>query len=441
MVDELPHPTAPKIAIWGNMNNMGFSLLRYFRDLGADAYLYPYSNDGHGPSSHFAPQADTWDFDRWKNYIIDLPFADAQISALDAPISWALAAKSGLRNLVRPDGPPLFPVTRYKLRRMVASSDHIVGSGIAPAVLQRIGRSLDLFVPYASQIEYMSSFDFEGAQPKSSRMAARVNRLVRKRQVDGVRSARNIISFEQELNGRVLQEVGRKAETLAIPMVYVEQALPNAPPSLYLAEIYNRIKEADYSVLHHARLLWSKPDHASDDQWRLESKNSHWIFHSFADLLRCRPESKPLLIVVEYGPDVAKSKQLCELLGIANRVLWVKVMPRREAMWLLTKVDIGVGEFYASRGMIWGGTGWEVMAMARPLIQGFNFADGEFEESFGYSAPPFLKVRGPEDVTRHLLSVMDDRVEGTRIGRACRSWFDANNGQGLAQQWLNLVYG
>lgn len=439
MVGKVLHPTRPRVAIWGNMNNMGFSLLRYFRDLGADAYLYPYSNDGHGPSSHFSPEADTWDFDRWKDFIVDLPFPDAQISALDAPISWALAMKSGLRSLSRLSLPDLFPVTRYRLRRIVANSDYILGSGIAPAVLQRIGRNLDIFAPYANQIEYMSSFDFEGAQSSNSSLGARVNRLVRKRQVEGVRSARNILSFELELNGHVLEEVDRKAEALAIPMVYVEKGLPNAAPSSHLAQIYSRIKESDYSILHHARLLWSKPDHVSDAQWRLESKNSHWIFHSFSDLIQRRPHAKPLLIVVEYGPDVAKTKQLAQSLGISDHVLWVKVMPRREVMWLLTKVDVGVGEFYESRGMIWGGTGWEAMAMGRPLIQGFHFIDGEFKASFGYNEPPFLKVRGPDDVTRHLLYVMDDRVAGTRIGQASRSWFDTNNGMGLARKWLNLI--
>lgn len=116
-------------------------------------------------------------------------------------------------------------------------------------------------------------------------------------------------------------------------------------------------------------------------------------------------------------------------------------MPRREVMWLLTKVDVGVGEFYESSGMIWGGTGWEVMAMSRPLIQGFNFRDGEFEAHFGCSPPPFLKVKQPADVTRHLLTIMDDRVQGALIGKSCRSWFDLNSGRGLAHQWLELICG
>ena len=59
----------PRIAIIGNMNNNGFSLLRYFRDLGADAYLLTFSTDGVGNLSHFSPEADTWDIDNWKAFI------------------------------------------------------------------------------------------------------------------------------------------------------------------------------------------------------------------------------------------------------------------------------------------------------------------------------------------------------------------------------------
>ena len=37
-----------KIALLGNMNNNNFALLRYFRDLGFDAHLLLFKNDGTG---------------------------------------------------------------------------------------------------------------------------------------------------------------------------------------------------------------------------------------------------------------------------------------------------------------------------------------------------------------------------------------------------------
>ena len=59
-----------KIGIIGNMNNGNFSLMRYFRDLGFDAYLLLYSNDGKGNSKHFRPESDSWEIKKWNKYII-----------------------------------------------------------------------------------------------------------------------------------------------------------------------------------------------------------------------------------------------------------------------------------------------------------------------------------------------------------------------------------
>jgi hypothetical protein len=65
-----------KIALIGNMNNNGFSLLRYFLDLGVEAALFPYSDDGVGNLTHFCPEADTWQFEKWRNHVSVLPFAN-----------------------------------------------------------------------------------------------------------------------------------------------------------------------------------------------------------------------------------------------------------------------------------------------------------------------------------------------------------------------------
>ena len=62
-----------KIGILGNMNNNGFSLLRYFRDLGLDADLLLFQDDQTGHSSHFSIKADTWNYSKWGKYIKHLP--------------------------------------------------------------------------------------------------------------------------------------------------------------------------------------------------------------------------------------------------------------------------------------------------------------------------------------------------------------------------------
>ena len=127
---------------------------------------------------------------------------------------------------------------------------------------------------------------------------------------------------------------------------------------------------------------------------------------------------------------------LAEELGIARFIIWLPLMFRKEIMWLLDKVDVGVGEFYDCHGMIWGGTGWEVMAAGRPLVQGFNFEEGEFASTFGYEEPPFLKVRDQQDVLRHLTCLLDDSAYAEQVGLDCRKWFNTHNGTALAMKWL-----
>jgi hypothetical protein len=144
---------------------------------------------------------------------------------------------------------------------------------------------------------------------------------------------------------------------------------------------------------------------------------------------------------VEYGPDVAATKALVAELGIGHRVSWLPKMARKELMWLLGRVSIGVGEFMNPRCMIWGGTGWEALAAGKPLLQGFRFEEGEFEKFYGYPPPPLLPVRSQADVLEGLLFVADHPERAAQMGQRAREWFDTHNGISLAKKWLALVTG
>ena len=114
-------------------------------------------------------------------------------------------------------------------------------------------------------------------------------------------------------------------------------------------------------------------------------------------------------------------------------------MKRKELLWLLEKVSVSVGEFYDLENMTWGGTGWEALAVGRPLIQGFNFAEGEFEKLMGYPPAPLLPARKQDDILHHLLHLMDNPDQIKAIGNASKQWFEAYNGISLSRQWLSLL--
>ena len=115
-------------------------------------------------------------------------------------------------------------------------------------------------------------------------------------------------------------------------------------------------------------------------------------------------------------------------------------MNRKEILALLSHCDAGVGQFGVDPGMIWGGTGWEVLAAGRPLLQTVNFTDEEFRRTFGSELPPILDVRGPEDVARHVEGLALRREVSADIGRRAQEWFNAHNGIGLAKKWLELIH-
>ena len=88
------------------------------------------------------------------------------------------------------------------------------------------------------------------------------------------------------------------------------------------------------------------------------------------------PEKNATLVLSEYGTDVEASKKLCRDHGLINNVLWIPPMPRMYLLEIISKCDIGLGEFYSVPKMIYGGTALEIMACGKPLIQGFLFEQG-----------------------------------------------------------------
>ncbi len=108
-------------------------------------------------------------------------------------------------------------------------------------------------------------------------------------------------------------------------------------------------------------------------------------------------------------------------------------------MWLLSKVSVGVGEFYDVPRTIWGGTGWETLASGKPLLQGYQFAEGEFEAIYGHPPPPMLPVWSAQNILPHLLDMADHPEKREAIGQGAKAWFAEHNGIGLARKWLDLL--
>jgi glycosyltransferase involved in cell wall biosynthesis len=427
-----------KIGLIGNMNNNNFAMMRYFRDLGADAHLLLYSDDGVGTLSHFTPAADTWALDRWAPFIHQTDIPNAPVAAFDAPLSTAVGVWAELRRLTGAQASAVSAVSRAQLRRAYGGYDRLIGSGTTPAALARIGQVLDVFYPYTTGVEFLGCHAFtaglRGHWPRRMLYNA-----LRRRQVLGISRARCVVCSDSEVTGTVLTRNSLPSIRQNIPMVYNREVTPADPPTLPLAEAHHALCGAGLTVLHHARLVWQQPCSYSDEDHLLNTKNNDWLIRAFAALVAARPSVCPRLFIVEYGRDIEATKELVAQLGIQNSVTWLPKMSRRELMWLLGRVSVGVGEFKNPRRMIWGGTGWETLASGKPLLQGFRFEDGEFADIYGCPPPPMLPVKADSDILEQLLFVADHPKRAADIGRRAREWFDTHNGIELAKKWLALV--
>ena len=149
-----------KIALIGNMNNNNFALMRYFRILGADAHLLLYSNDGKRELSHFKPECDTWDIEKWQPYIHQTNIPNIPAAGLCFPLSWLVAFRSIFLTLLGYQGEWNLPVSNREIKKSYIGYDRYIGSGIAPATFARASLILDIFYPYAIGIEFFSDPEF-----------------------------------------------------------------------------------------------------------------------------------------------------------------------------------------------------------------------------------------------------------------------------------------
>lgn len=438
---ELGTRHAMKIGLIGNMNNNNFALLRYLVDLGVDAELLLMLDDGVGSLSHFSPENDTWDFTRWQPYIKEVSAPNRFVSAIGNKFPWSVLfwAKFSLAKMKQtPDCRLLRPPSLLQIEMELKPYDRLVGSGVAPALLRAISRRLDVFYPYSSGVEWVGDPDIVAVLDGGGWLKRYGAQCVRDSQIGGIRSAKQVVSCDVGYTSRIFDEMGVSPKPLHLPLLYKESA-PRVLPRA-LKDVLDKLDQFDLKLISHARHRWVNTGDFDAETWELKySKHNNWIISAYADFVRMFPETKSALVLSEYGTDVEASKKLCRDHGLINNVLWIPAMPRMCLLEIISKCDIGLGEFYSVPKMIYGGTALEIMACGKPLIQGFIFEQGEYEKIYANPEPPICAVRSQDDVKRWLLELGRNTLLRNRLGAEGLEWFDRYNGRGLAKRWLELI--
>lgn len=128
------------------------------------------------------------------------------------------------------------------------------------------------------------------------------------------------------------------------------------------------------------------------------------------------------LVMVEWGQELELSRTLIAECGLADRVEWIRPMPRM-ALWPIVRGAAAVLDQFAASAF--GGVGLEAMALGRPVIS--RIAEAELG-SFFATPPPILHAATPAEVARAMLDVLEDPVDARGIGRAGQDWMRAEHG-------------
>lgn len=371
-----------KIGIVGNMNNMYSSLTRYLLDKGYDCEQLIFDFE----PEHFHPSCDMY---------------ESSLSLPCKKLSWGDPA-----GFLKQDW--------KKVASDLKKYDVLIGNGTAPAFITRIGRKLDLFIPYGDDI-YALPF-LRLVHPL--RMAAYAVTAWYQRR--GIRST-PVILFDKTNAAfeKVFTRLRYKGKRIVSPppLIYhkeyeEEKILSLLSKHPYHEELETLRAENDLLVLQHVRQLW-KPVH---DQWNL--KGNDRLIRGFASFLKQHPQVKAKLLLFEYGTHVVHSRELISALGIESKVWWFPKMPRKHLMPIIYFSDLIVGELYHS---------WlsycvalEAICLGKPLMHKRN--DAEFKDDYPLLYP-IIYADSTETVLAGLNRFMDNRKEAVQIGIDARKWF------------------
>lgn len=372
-----------KIAFIGNMNNNHFAVARYLRDRGFDATVL--LTDREYP--HFHPSADC---------------IDGSHQALCRQLTWGSAQS-------------LRQVGGRRMADDLREFEVLVGCGLAPACCDRAGRKLDVFVPYGGDI--WEATMFRPCRPRNL-----------------------VVSWGAALAQR--RGIARVPVVHMSPVTMYERRLARLAPRSErwmegLPAVYHPVYDAGQrdallaSTPHGDRfravrsscdlMLFSSVRHA----WRLppsdpNAKGTDRLLRALALVRSRRPGLGVRLVTMEYGQDVAATKDLAANLGIADMLEWFPTMARRELMSGLLLSDAACAEFetsYDSSGVI-----YEALVAAKPLVMHRTDAD------YLPTAPPgglcpALNGREPAEIAERLLWVADHAADAKSMGERGRTWY------------------
>jgi glycosyltransferase involved in cell wall biosynthesis len=146
-------------------------------------------------------------------------------------------------------------------------------------------------------------------------------------------------------------------------------------------------------------------------------KGNDVIIRAAAEVARDTREFR--LVFVEWGQEVADSKDLIAELGLCDLVEWIPTMSKRE-LWRRYCVSHAVVDQFVVPAL--GGVGFETMALGVRLISSIN---REQTALFFGKEPPCLAASNVEECVARMREVVDDPFDRLGRGAAASQWMSS----------------
>ncbi len=370
------------IACIYNMNNNMFTIARFLRNYGYNVDVLLMNED-----EHFLPASDTFN-DPLLNNVVYTNWIDKK--------EWmSLVKKEDVTNITN----------KYNF---------FIGCGYTPAFFEWVGKKLDIFIPYGSDL-YLAPFEEIKVFDKN-----KFDETYPQFQFKGIQNARHVVfdyTTEQEPVFKKFNLKGKRH--YFFPPVFYNKEFNDTEIKKYYSdsELYKTLKtireENEYIIIQHSRQSWKSP------QDEFSNKRNDILIYAFKKFTEESPNCKTVLILFEYGIDVEATKQLIAELNLTSRIHWLPKSNRKEVMIALSIADIGIAELGMSFLMY--GTVGEFMTMNLPFI--LNCRSKDFENSY----PELYPVNHADSVETcffHINECYKNKKDYQLRANLSKKWFD-----------------
>lgn len=381
-----------KVALINNMNNNFFALTRFLRDKGVDAHLFQV--DSLDP--HFKPECDSYDITNISSYI--------------HPI-----ANIGFRDFFRL---PLSLKMRYqlsKLKNALKNFDLVVACG-GLAILERAGIKIDVFIPHGGDL-YQSPFMFEYCIKKHFPYSTLMRQYIKyqRRAIEKSRAIIALASIDRHMHDALIR-LNEKWLDWAIPMVY--------PLDTVQTGKWDYLQEHDFILFSHSRQGWKTA---------MDYKGNDRAIRAFARFIKVQSQfTNPIMVLFDYGPDVAASKELIKELNIQKFVHWMPTMHRKFIYEGLKKASL-VFDYFHDEVVCFGGVTFEAFSCSAPVIGNSKLKAVDIKHTV-----PLVHAYTEDEILNVLLDYGNNIQRYKDYGKLSRNWFDENVGSGLVDKYIAL---